>query len=214
MQPTDRLVEVVRHSPLAVILHRPPSDVIIAASGAAERVFGVAAGGAVGRPAGEFVSGNPSGALPLVAAGRIRTYETRRELRSTGEGLRVWVRAIDSGAERCAVAVLLAENAPAESSPGTGAFAGARALREDLDRFAAEIRSAVAVDAPGSHPALLDRLAGREREVVLVLLRGNRVPAIAGKLFLSQGTVRNHLSAAFRKLGVTSQQELIDLLRR
>jgi len=38
------------------------------------------------------------------------------------------------------------------------------------------------------------------------------VPAIAGALFISQSTVRNHLSSVFRKLRVESQQELIDLL--
>jgi DNA-binding CsgD family transcriptional regulator len=40
------------------------------------------------------------------------------------------------------------------------------------------------------------------------------VPSIAESLFLSPSTVRNHLSAVFRKLRVGSQQELIHLLRR
>jgi DNA-binding CsgD family transcriptional regulator len=39
------------------------------------------------------------------------------------------------------------------------------------------------------------------------------VPAIAGAVFLSQSTVRNHLARVYRKLGVGSQQELINLLR-
>jgi DNA-binding NarL/FixJ family response regulator len=60
---------------------------------------------------------------------------------------------------------------------------------------------------------LLEKLSSREREVVAVLLSGNRAPAIAGKLHLSPATVRNHLSNAFRKLRVGNQQELIDLLR-
>jgi PAS domain S-box-containing protein len=59
----------------------------------------------------------------------------------------------------------------------------------------------------------LSRLSGREFEVVRMLLLGDRVPVIARNLFVSQSTVRNHLSSVFRKLRVRSQQELIVLLR-
>jgi DNA-binding NarL/FixJ family response regulator len=48
---------------------------------------------------------------------------------------------------------------------------------------------------------------------VLRLLRGDRVPAIATELFVSQSTVRNPLSAVFRKTGVNSQPELTALPR-
>ena len=36
---------------------------------------------------------------------------------------------------------------------------------------------------------------------------------IAQELFLSQSTVRNHLTSVYRKLGVRSQQELLSVLR-
>lgn len=62
---------------------------------------------------------------------------------------------------------------------------------------------------PGLH-----RLSRRELEVVRRLLDGDRVPAIAEQLFVSQSTIRNHLSSVFRKLRVRSQQELIELMRR
>lgn len=90
-----------------------------------------------------------------------------------------------------------------------------RALQASLRQLPAEARTADVAPA-ATHPQtrkLLDKLAGREREVVTELLKGNRVPAIARTLYLSQGTVRNHLSTAFRKLGVSNQQGLIDLLR-
>jgi len=58
-----------------------------------------------------------------------------------------------------------------------------------------------------------EKLSTRELEIVARLVSGDRVPAIAQALFLSQATIRNHLSNAFRKLGVVSQQELIDLYR-
>lgn len=62
------------------------------------------------------------------------------------------------------------------------------------------------------HPGA-EQLSSRELEIIARLVSGDRVPAIAQGLFLSQSTVRNHLSSAFRKLGVASQQELIDLYR-
>lgn len=60
----------------------------------------------------------------------------------------------------------------------------------------------------------LSELTTRETEIVTRLLAGDRVPAIAAQLYLAQSTVRNHLSAVFGKLGVSSQQELIVLLRQ
>jgi DNA-binding CsgD family transcriptional regulator len=63
-------------------------------------------------------------------------------------------------------------------------------------------------------PALMSRLTFRELEVASLLLRGRRTPAIAKTLHLSQSTVRNHLSSIFAKVGVHSQQELIEALGR
>lgn len=68
---------------------------------------------------------------------------------------------------------------------------------------------------PGGRPRFSGeaQLSVRELEVVRLLQAGDRVPAIARRLFLSQSTVRNYLSSAFRKLEVRSQQELLDLIR-
>jgi DNA-binding CsgD family transcriptional regulator len=52
-------------------------------------------------------------------------------------------------------------------------------------------------------------LSDREAQVVRLLLSGLRVPLIARELNLSPSTVRNQLSMVYRKLGVSSQQELI-----
>lgn len=56
-------------------------------------------------------------------------------------------------------------------------------------------------------------LTPRPWEVLTQLLNGERVPRIAEGLFLSQSTVRNHLADIFKKLGVHSQEELLDLFR-
>lgn len=63
-------------------------------------------------------------------------------------------------------------------------------------------------DVPG-----INKLTTRELEIVGRLLDGDRAPAIAARLFLTQSTVRNHLASVFAKLGVNSQQQLLDLFR-
>ena len=59
----------------------------------------------------------------------------------------------------------------------------------------------------------LAKLSARELEVVRRLWSGDRVPKIAADMFVCQSTVRNQLSSIYRKLGVGSQQGLIDFLR-
>jgi DNA-binding CsgD family transcriptional regulator len=59
----------------------------------------------------------------------------------------------------------------------------------------------------------LDLLSPRESEVVQLFMEGQRVSNIAGILFISQHTVRNHLQSIYRKLEVSSQAELIEKLK-
>ena len=61
-------------------------------------------------------------------------------------------------------------------------------------------------------PELKD-LSTREWDVVLGLLQGYRISAVARKLGIRPNTVRNHLKAIFQKLGVRSQSELLVKLR-
>jgi two-component system nitrate/nitrite response regulator NarL len=58
-----------------------------------------------------------------------------------------------------------------------------------------------------------DSLTPREREIVSALSTGQRVGAIAGRLGVSEHTVRNHLKAVYRKLDVHSQVELLSRWR-
>jgi PAS domain S-box-containing protein len=66
-------------------------------------------------------------------------------------------------------------------------------------------RAGVPIDDPG-----LRELSTREKQILVLLMQGLRVPAIAERLFISPSTVRNHLKAIYRKVGVSSQQQLID----
>jgi PAS domain S-box-containing protein len=91
-------------------------------------------------------------------------------------------------------------------------------LEHHLRRIAAGIQAA---DVWGASGASLDvvrlpavgELSNRQWEVLSRLMRGERVPAIANEMSVSQSTIRNHLAAIFRKMGVHSQAELLLLLR-
>ena len=91
-------------------------------------------------------------------------------------------------------------------------------LEQHLWRIAHEIEAAGVIStvarapAPSSVPGLSD-LSTRQWEVVTRLLRGQRVSTIAREMYLSPSTVRNHLAAIYRKVGVRSQAELLELLR-
>ena len=91
-------------------------------------------------------------------------------------------------------------------------------LEKRLARIAQEVRS-VAFSAPSAEapvlaeiPELAD-LTSREWQTLSLLADGGRVAGIAEALGLSQSTVRNHLSAIYRKLDVSSQAELLAKLR-
>ena len=64
-----------------------------------------------------------------------------------------------------------------------------------------------------SEQELLRTLPPQSRKTLEYFLAGYRVSTIAQLLKLSPHTIRNHLKAAFRKVGVHSQQELIEYLR-
>ena len=59
---------------------------------------------------------------------------------------------------------------------------------------------------------LADPLSARECEVADLMRHGNTVATIARRLYISENTVRGHTKSIYRKLGIHSKQELIDLL--
>ncbi|TFB94952.1 response regulator transcription factor [Cryobacterium sp. HLT2-28] len=54
----------------------------------------------------------------------------------------------------------------------------------------------------------LDRLSGREQEVMRLIARGYTYREVAGTLFISPKTVETHVSAVLRKLQLSSRYEL------
>lgn len=139
-----------------------------------------------------------------------------------GVALRVGVPSADLVPVACQLALLPLQPAPscafallAEDSK-RGASDG-RTIDDLITRLGRGIRGAMTSKAVPLPPLRSDvdlqHLSGRELEIVTRLIAGDRVPSIAKQLFLSEGTIRNHLSAVFRKLGVGAQQELIEMLR-
>ena len=87
-----------------------------------------------------------------------------------------------------------------------------------LRQIGAELRAAGVLDsmevapAPDDYPQM-GQLTSRQWEILSRLLQGERVSTIAKALFVSQSTVRNHLSTIFRKFDVHNQAELIEHFR-
>jgi two-component system response regulator DesR len=63
---------------------------------------------------------------------------------------------------------------------------------------------ALAALSEGTNP-----LTDREREVLVVSMEEATVADIARRLFLSEGTIRNHLSAAIQKVGAHNRAEAV-----
>jgi len=59
----------------------------------------------------------------------------------------------------------------------------------------------------------LATLTGREREILSLVAGGANNQAIADQLFISEKTVRNHLTAIFDKIGVSSRSQAIVFAR-
>ena len=68
--------------------------------------------------------------------------------------------------------------------------------------------------APAEDTTVTASLSEREREVLSLLARGLSNADIAARLYLSEGTVRNYVSAVFVKLGVSDRTQAAVLALR
>jgi len=75
------------------------------------------------------------------------------------------------------------------------------------------VETSAAQQGPDRSPAELvsdaHNLSQREREVLVLIMRGRNVPAIAEELVLSRNTVQTHVRHIYEQLGVHSRQELV-----
>ena len=73
--------------------------------------------------------------------------------------------------------------------------------RRLLDRYVSRPR-------PGTRPAALERLTGRELEVLTELAKGRSNAEIGGALFLSEATVKTYISHLLAKLALRDRVQL------
>jgi two-component system, NarL family, response regulator DesR len=85
----------------------------------------------------------------------------------------------------------------------------ARELADAVRRIHAGLRVVDPLLAADSLVAGESPLTSRETEVLRAARDGASVATVAGRLFLSQGTVRNHLSAAIGKTGSANRAEAV-----
>lgn len=57
-------------------------------------------------------------------------------------------------------------------------------------------------------------ISAREGQIIELLLRGRNVPYICDELFIAKSTVETHVKHIYAKLGISSRQQLIDLVEQ
>ncbi len=80
--------------------------------------------------------------------------------------------------------------------------------RRAISNFIEELASLVLRPAPALAPGTLSPLTSREREIAQLVGEGARNKEIAERLQVTEKTVKAHLTAVFRKLGLSSRSQL------
>ena len=136
---------------------------------------------------------------------RVTGVEVARAVRA--KGLAVAVLALSSYDDPAYVSGLLAEGAAGyltKDQPPELIVEAVRAVARGEGRwFVAPAPGAVGAGGPA------DGLTDRERDVLRLLAEGKANAEIAGALFISENTVRTHLTAAYAKVGVASAREAV-----
>jgi DNA-binding NarL/FixJ family response regulator len=137
--------------------------------------------------------------------------EAIRRVRALGIPLGILVLTSFSGAEQVIPAIqagadgyLLKDADPAALTDAIRAVHRGDALLSP--EAAAVVMSRVAADPPAPHPDL-DRLTAREREVLAGLGRGLTNRQLAAELFVSEKTVKTHVSNLLAKLRLTDRTQ-------
>ena len=216
-----------RPSPLVEYFGRDPLQMVIGAINSAWVITSMSSGisAVLGVPAKEFVG------RPLLGSKKQRDLESlldsgRLEAAKSSVSLQIQLKdAKDLPKPFCCVLTSLAGSADrlfvlisTSDLPAGRAPERISELEGHLWKIAAEVEASGILQGMGNLPDAArfpqtEGLSVRQWEILRRLIRGERVPTIAEALFVSRSTVRNHLSAIFKRFGVHSQAELLALLR-
>ena len=60
----------------------------------------------------------------------------------------------------------------------------------------------------------IDRLSSREKDVLMKILEDKKRKEIADELYITENTVKKHISSIFSKMDVTNRNELFEKIRQ
>jgi len=213
----DDVFEIVRLADRPLVVIGVPEMTILAVNEACVELFGAATTALVGRHAGSLFHGadqvHASIALSALAAGAIDSYNARRRLPTRGKA-EAWVcvRTFDVKG----VHIALASVVPADEQRPLDAVEEELATATHtrwVSPVASTARPASRTHSVSDTYSVLDGLSPRQRTIIAALMQGERTSAIASSQFVSESTIRSHLSAIYRAFGVHSQTELLSMLR-
>lgn len=129
------------------------------------------------------------------------------------------IRSLRSAFPACAVVLVGGTEDAAAMRAAVRAGAEGYVPMDDIARAlsitaAAVLAGQLCVPREARHGIVPPVLSYREREVLQLAACGLTNSAIAAQLYLSESTVKTHLSSSFRKLGVTSRAEAALALAR
>lgn len=84
---------------------------------------------------------------------------------------------------------------------------GGAALQAGVARKVMDAFARLAQPGPAAHERMVEPLSGRERAVLGLLARGLSNKEIAERLFLAEGTVKNHVSTILQKIGARDRTQ-------
>lgn len=178
----------------------------------------------IGRPAGEALRGSAArlAARHLEAWLKGDLYPVRFAIpRDDGRSVMLGIPGRVPLGRRRAIAILCLPAAAIDAALAGHVAESASQAREWLSVLAADVEAmragagrAAAPEARPDGDSDLARLTRREWEIARRIAEGDRVAVLADDLRISTNTVRNHLKAIFRKLGLESQTQLVRRLKR
>ncbi|MBO3748688.1 response regulator transcription factor [Streptosporangiaceae bacterium NEAU-GS5] len=165
----------------------------------------------------EVVGEAASGAEAVIVAGRMRPDVTLLDIEMPGMDGIVAAAEIRRAVPACKVMILTTFGRPGYLRRAMEAGAAAFLVKDSPAReLAAAIRRVLAgerVIDPGLAAVALSAgpnpLSPRERDVLAAAADGSTVGDISARLHLSEGTVRNYLSAAIQKTGARNRIEAV-----